>query len=111
VVNPPPARPAQPKRFYTRALSEAERADYPVALDIEGIDEEIAVLRLRLRTALEKRPEELSLMFRGVELLARTVSRRYRLSRPSEEALIANLSGVLREFREYVEAEADELGE
>jgi hypothetical protein len=109
VVNPPPAKPARPKRFYTSALTAAERADYPVALDVEGIDEEIAVLRLRLRTALKKHPEDMPLMFRGIDLIASAVSKRYRLSKPSEEALIANLQGVLREFREYLEAEADEF--
>ena len=47
------------KRFYEEALTQAERADFPVALDVEGVDQEIAVLRLRLRTALKNRPEDL----------------------------------------------------
>jgi hypothetical protein len=67
------------RRFYADALSEAERADLPVALEIEGVDEEIALLRLRIRTALEEHPDDLPLMFKGVDLLAKMVATRYRL--------------------------------
>ena len=86
----------RPGEFYREALSEAERADLPVALEIEGVDEEIALLRLRLRTALAERPEDLQLMFKGIDLLAKAVATRYRLSKRAERQLADSLAGVVR---------------
>ena len=100
----------RPGEFYGRALSEAERADLPVALEIEGVDEEIALLRLRLRTALTERPEDLQLMFKGIDLLAKTVATRYRLSKRAERDLSASLANVVRGLGDLWPAAADGPG-
>ena len=55
-----------------------------------------AVLRVKLRTALDKNEENLPLMLRGIELLVKAVSARYRLSKQAEENLSDSLGGVLR---------------
>ncbi|MPZ48343.1 MAG: hypothetical protein GEU75_03360 [Dehalococcoidia bacterium] len=89
-------RRPDPRRFYGEALSKAERLDLPAALKIEGMDEEIAVLRLRLRTAIEERPDDIELMFRGIGLIVRTVAARYRLSKQAERDLDSSLAGVVR---------------
>ena len=67
------------KRFYVNTLETAERSDFPVALEVEGVDQEIAVLRLRLRTALKERPDDLQLMLRGVVMLVQALAAKYRL--------------------------------
>jgi hypothetical protein len=86
------------RRFYSNALDAAERAGLPEALQVDGIDEEIAVLRLRLRRAIEEHPDDLPLMFRGIDLLARVVAARYRLSRGSKEEIEAQVAASLREL-------------
>jgi len=77
------------RRFYAGALNDAEQSDFPSALEIVGVDEELALLRLRLRTALADHPEDLPLMFKGIDLLVKLVAARYRLSK-----------GDLRDFAE-----------
>ena len=69
------------RRFYDEALSEAERADLPVALQVDGVDQEIAMLRLRLRTAVKERPEDVALMLKGIDVLRKMVAMRYKLPR------------------------------
>ena len=91
-----PRRPDTARSFYRDALSEAERSDLPVALEIDDLDQEIALLRLRLRSAIEERPDDLALMFKGIELLARAVATRYRLSKRSERDLASSLGNVVR---------------
>ena len=86
----------RPGEFYKQALGEAERADLPVAIEIEGVDEEIAVLRLRLRTAMTEHPDDLTLMFKGIDLLAKAVATRYRLSKRAERDLAGSLANVVR---------------
>ena len=82
--------------FYGSALNEAERMQLRKAEEIEGLDDEIAVLRVKLRTVVEKHPENLPLMLRGIDLLVKAVSARYRLSKKAEEDLADSLAGVIR---------------
>lgn len=81
--------------FYTRALSEDERMLLLRARRVQGIDEEIAVLRMRLFTLLQKHPSGIEWLLPPVAVLARLVALRYRLSPESKENLAENLTGVL----------------
>src|SRR5262249_53303510 len=98
--------------FYAQALSEAEQVDFAAAHEIEGIDEEIALMRTKLMQALKhKQPPELEaeqaaepdgqqstefeLMLKGIEILGRLVSRRYRLPARSAEDLAAAMRASL----------------
>lgn len=82
--------------FYAAALSEAERLLLPEARGIEGLDEEIALLRVRLHTALREHPENLPLLVKGMELLVKAVAARYRLSKRAEADLYQSVLGVLK---------------
>lgn len=82
--------------FYRQAVDESERAGLDAALDVEGVDQEIAILRLRLRTLLRERPDDLPLIMKGIDMLAKTVATRYKLSPVDESELIESLSGVVR---------------
>ena len=102
----PRGRPKAPSRaqrkaklaqdFYGSALDAAERVGLEAASDIEGLDREIALLRLKLREVLSERPEDLQVMMRGIELLVKAVSARYRLSKQGEERLAESIAGVVR---------------
>ncbi len=82
--------------FYGSALDSAEQIELEAASDIEGLDREIALLRMKLRAVVSERPEDLPLMLRGIELLVKAVSARYRLSKQAEEDLAGSLAGVIR---------------
>ena len=81
-----PRRPAK-RGFYKRALSQAEQASLGDALQVEGFDEEIAALRLRLRSVIKEYPADLALMLRGMDVLRRLVASKYGLSRGDQKAL------------------------
>jgi hypothetical protein len=90
------ARRRSAKSFYEEALSEAERASTQIALEVEGVDEELAMLRLRLRSAVKAEPKDLALMLRGIDALRRLVETRHRLGEDQTEALAAEIP-LLRE--------------
>jgi len=92
----PRRRRGDPQDFYASALSEAERVRLPRARRMEGLDEEIALLRVRLRRLLEERPEDTSLLLRLASLLVRAVAVRYRISPRAEEDLFRSVMGVLK---------------
>ncbi len=103
-VEPPAKRPkarahraTKPLRdFYGSALDAAERIELEAASEIEGLDKEIAVLRVKLREVLQQRPDDLPLMLRGIDLLVKAVAARYRLSKEAEEDLSGSIAGVVR---------------
>ena len=81
--------------FYEEALSEAERLDLPEARQREGLDEEIAVMRVRLKRALEERPEDVRLIAKGLALLVKAVAAKYRLSPKARKDLSDSIAGVV----------------
>lgn len=101
-VRKQPARRRGPRRsklardFYGSALDAAERIQLEAASDIEGLDEEIALLRTKLREVVAEHPQNLPLMLRGIELLVKAVSARYRLSKRAEQDLAESIAGVVR---------------
>jgi hypothetical protein len=86
---------AKARNFYRHALDRAERPDLKRAQDMEGLDDEIAVMRVRLKRAVEEHPEDLPLLVKGLDMLARAVGTRYRLSPKSRRDLADNLVAVL----------------
>ena len=89
-------RSPEAEGFYAAALSEAERVLLPQARKREGLDEESALLRVRLKAALEEHPEDLPLLLKCLELLVKAVAAKYRLSKKAEDDLYQNVLGVLR---------------
>lgn len=87
------------RRFYQAALSRAEQADLALAVDERGEAEEVALLRLLLRRALEQRPEDIRLMFSGADYLSKALSRRYKLSKEDAGHVSEQIRRVLAEER------------
>ena len=82
--------------FYDQALDAAERVRLPRAREIEGLDEEIALLRVRLSRLVEEHPENMELLLKGIGMLVRAVGTRYRLSPRAEDDLYQNMLGVIK---------------
>jgi len=93
----PRKRPAS--GFYAPALDPEDRADLAAAGAVHGLEQEIAVLRLRLRRLLSERPDDFALTVRAIELLVRAVNAAGRAAPADEhgvlERLSAGLGGIL----------------
>ncbi len=90
------------RNFYERALSEAEAEYLKRAGGVEGLDQEIAVLRTKIRSSLEERPDDVSLLMKGIATLSRTLATRHRLADKAEKDLFDNLVGTLRGLGEQL---------
>ncbi|MBI1886338.1 MAG: hypothetical protein HYS09_08540 [Chloroflexi bacterium] len=93
-VKPRRSKPSL-QNFYQGALSEAEQLELAQAQHVEGLDEEIAVLRVRLKAALRQRPEDLALIAKGLDMLVKAVAARYRLSPKARRDLADNIGAVI----------------
>jgi hypothetical protein len=83
--------------FYGRALNEAQKFELEEASHIEGIDEEIALLRLKFRELLEEQPERIDLHFEAANIIARLVKTRYQITREQKKSLKEAIQKVLTE--------------
>ncbi len=91
----PAGRQAAARNFYRQALDQAERPDLERAQEIEGLDDEIALMRVRLKRAVEEHPQDVQLLVKGLDILMRAVGARYRLSPKSRKDLTENLAATL----------------
>jgi hypothetical protein len=83
--------------FYSRALDEAEKLEFEEASHVEGIDEEIALLRVKLRELLEEQPDRIDLHFEAANIIARLVRTRYQITRDQKKSLKEAIQKVLTE--------------
>jgi hypothetical protein len=91
------------RSFYAEALTEAERLELARAQEVEGLDEEIAVLRVRLKRALQEHPQDLALIAKGVDMLVKAVAARYKLSHKARRDLADNLANLIESMGELLE--------
>lgn len=103
----PPDAELEEEAFYDAAVSQAERVDLAAAAKVEGLDQEIAILRLRLRQTLADHPENMTLMLKGVELLVKALAANYRLSKKSKNQLSQRIRTLLEEFEPMTRLEAE----
>jgi hypothetical protein len=80
---PEPAR--KPSKFYSSVLDEKEQAGLVEAMQIEGIDEEIAMLRVAFRKRVKH--EELQTIAKAVNSIVRAVRARHALTPQDAEAV------------------------
>lgn len=84
--------------FYGQALNEAERLELEEARDIEGIDEEIAILRVKLKELIVAAPEKFDLHLRLATTIARLVTTRYSITKEQKKSLKEAITKVLTEI-------------
>jgi len=83
--------------FYSKVLAEAERLDFELATGVEGIDDEIALLRVKIKSLLEREPENIKLIMQASNTLARLVRTRYKISKEDKKGLKEAIGNVLRD--------------
>ncbi len=83
--------------FYSKVLDEAERLDFELATGVEGIDDEIALLRVKIKSLLERDPENIKLIMSATNALERLVRTRYSISQEDRKGLKEAIGNVLRD--------------
>ena len=82
--------------FYSRVLTQAELLSLQQAVSVEGLDAEIALLRLKISHLIERDPDNLALVLQASSTLARLVRVKY-LSPQQGNGLNRAIGNVLRE--------------
>jgi hypothetical protein len=94
-------------RFYEQVLP---RAELIAASHIDDIDGEIAVLRVKLKKSVEERPDDLALLLRLSESVARLTATRFRMQPREAEDLARRMATVIRDINnQMADAQAEDV--
>jgi hypothetical protein len=88
---------ARKHNFYTQILSAAEQRDMSKAEGISGIDEEVDLLRVKIKEAIEKDPENVKLLMEATKTLAGLLKDKYHINRSQQSGFKAGLEKVIKE--------------
>ncbi len=84
--------------FYSRVLDKAEQLDFELATGVEGIDDEIALLRVKIKSILENDPENIKLIMQATNALERLIRTRYKITKEQRKGLKEAIGNVLRDI-------------
>ena len=89
---------AKKSAYYKKALEEAERLDFELAAGVEGIDDEITLLRTRIKAVLRTHPENAELIVKLTNSLARLVKMRYNMTKDQKNSLKEAITNVIKDI-------------
>lgn len=84
--------------FYRRLTAEVDPAMLAAAARAEGLDDEVAIVRVLLGRHLAEHPENLELTIKGMHLLVRMVTAQHQLSGADAAELNERVDQVARHF-------------
>lgn len=83
--------------FYSMVLDEEEQLDFEQATLVEGLDDEIAMLRVRIKSVLRHDPDNMKLIAQATNALARLVSTKYNIRKDDKNGLREAINNVLKD--------------
>jgi hypothetical protein len=89
---------AKKPSFYSKVLDEAEQLDLELAGGVEGFDDEIALLRVKIKSLLESDPENIRLLMQATNTLTRLVKAKYHITKEQKQGLKEAIGNVLRDI-------------
>ena len=84
--------------FYSKVFDEAEQLDFELATGVDGIDDEIALLRVKVKSILEKDPDNIKLIMQATNTLAGLVKTRYNITKEQKKGLKEAIGNVLKDI-------------
>ena len=84
--------------FYSKVLDEAEQLDFELASGVEGIDDEIALLRVKVKSLIAHDPDNIKLIMQATNTLAGLVKTRYNITKEQKKGLKEAIGNVLRDI-------------
>lgn len=85
--------------FYDKVMDEAEQFDFELASGVNGIDDEIALLRVMIKSILGDGddPKKIRLLVEATNALERLIRTRYKISKEQRKGLKEAIGNVLRD--------------
>ena len=83
--------------FYSKVLDEEQQREYTQAIEVEGLDSEIALLRVKIKSLVARDPENIDLITQGTNALARLIVPKYNINKTDKQGLREAIGNVLKD--------------
>ncbi len=84
--------------FYTEILDKIEKRDFKAAADIEGLDNEIALLRVKIKEVLDNDPEDIKTILAAVNLLTKLIKTRNAIFKDEKKGLGEAIGNIIKDI-------------
>lgn len=84
--------------FYSRILSAEERRDLELAVEVEGLDEEIALLRVKIKSIASNDPDNIKVLTVAINTLSRLLVTKYKLKKDDKHGIKEAIGNVLKDI-------------
>ena len=84
--------------FYSKVMGEAEKADFEVAMELDGIDEEIALLRVKIKSLVEYDPQNIRLIMHAIDSIGRLIRTRFSIGKNDKVGLKEAIGNILKDI-------------
>ena len=81
--------------FYSKELDETEKQQYEQATEVEGLDAEIALLRVKIQSLVAHDPENVKLITQATNALARLLMTKFNINKTDKQGLKEAYNNVL----------------
>ena len=88
--------------YYSKVLDEDQKRDFNHAIEVEGLDEEIALIRVKIKSLMQHDPDNLKLMGQAVKILAALVCAKYSISKGDKNSWKAAIESVIANIGERI---------
>src|ERR1035437_8913964 len=82
--------------FYSDVLDENQLQDLEQLDEVEGLDDEIALLRVKIKSLVRKDPDNIALIVRAVESMGRLLKIKYNLGKNDKPGLTDAIGNILK---------------
>jgi hypothetical protein len=89
---------SQISSFYARVLAEAERLDFETAARTKGLDDEITLMRVKIKAILENHPDDIRLLVSASNILVRMVKTRHSMTEKQDKNLGEAITKIIRDI-------------
>ena len=88
--------------YYSKVLDEEQKLDFKHAIEVEGLDEEIALIRVKIKSLMKHDPDNLKLIGQAVKILATLVCAKYNIGKGDKNSWRAAIENVVANIGERV---------
>jgi hypothetical protein len=84
--------------FYVKALDEEERQNFQQATEVEGLDSEIALMRVKIQSMVARDPDNLKMITQAVTALARVIMTKFNISKSDKKTFAEAMENALKDI-------------
>jgi len=81
--------------FYSTVLDAEQQQDLEQAINVEGLDEEIALMRVKIKTLIQRDPDNLRLITQAFNALTKLIIAKYDVPKDDKKTFMEIIGNVL----------------